>query len=74
MPSRKQRARQKLQNNSRPQVRGGRSSNFGYRLTGGYSAADEKRNVWDVAGYPQTVDFDMHWNLQARRHLLQRAR
>lgn len=43
-----------------------RSSNIGFRLTGGYHLADQKRNVWGVAGYPDKVQFDMHWNMAAR--------
>ena len=54
-----------LFNNSRS-GRGGsaRSSNVGYRLTGAYHNADQKRDVW--AGYPSQVDFDMHWNMVSR--------
>ena len=72
MPSKKQRAhnklKQKQQLTANANTRGGgnRSSNFGYRLTGGYHAADLKRDVWTVAGYPAHVDFSMHWNMQAR--------
>lgn len=65
MPSKKQKAHRKLQANAR-QGFGGRSENFGYRLTGGYHFADQKRDVWEVAGYPDIVDFDKHWNMQAR--------
>lgn len=65
MPSKKQKANRKLQANSR-QGGGGRSENFGYRLTGGYHFADQKRDVWEVAGYPAKVNFDMHWAMQAR--------
>jgi hypothetical protein len=64
MPSKKQKARRKLQANARSGAN--RSSNFGYRLSGGYHAADLKRDVWIVAGYPKIVNFDMHWNMQAR--------
>ena len=69
MPSKKQKAHNRLKqkqlsaNSSRS---GGRSENFGYRLTGGYHGADLKRDVWTVAGYPIKVNFDMHWNMQAR--------
>lgn len=53
--------------NSRSEYSGGRRSNdFGFRLSGGYHFADQKRDVWGVAGYPDKVNFDMHWNMQAR--------
>mgnify|MGYP003108889998 CR=1 FL=1 len=70
MPSKKQKAAKKLQTNSYKGSRGngitGRGPNFGYGQTGSYHYADQKRDVWTVAGYPQYVDFDMHWNMQAR--------
>lgn len=43
------------------------SSNLGYFLTGGYHGADRKRDVWDVAGYPEVLEFDNHWQMW-RRH------
>ena len=43
--------------------RGGRGTEIGYRLTGGYHNADTKRDVYEVAGYPDHVDFNMHWNI-----------
>lgn len=53
--------------NGRSQFSGGnRSNDFGFRLSGGYHFADQKRDVWGVAGYPDKVNFDMHWNMQAR--------
>lgn len=53
--------------NSRSQYSGGqRSNDFGFRLSGGYHFADQKRDVWGVAGYPDKVNFDMHWNMAAR--------
>lgn len=53
--------------NSRSEYSGGRrSNNFGFQFTGGYHFADQKRDVWGVAGYPDKVNFDMHWNMQAR--------
>ena len=63
MPSKKKKAHRKIQANAR---QGGRAANFGERLGGSYHFADEKRNVWEVAGYPSIVNFDMHWNMQAR--------
>lgn len=72
MASKKRRAHNKLKQkqelaaNSSQSRFGGRSENFGYRLTGGYHGADLKRDVWTVAGYPAHVDFDMHWAMQAR--------
>ena len=68
MPPKKQKAINKLKtkqlavNSSRSSV----SSERGYSLTGSYHNADEKRDVWSVAGYPQIVNFDMHWHMQAR--------
>lgn len=44
----------------------GRGNDIGARLSGGYHFADQKRDVWTVAGYPSKVDFSMHWNMQAR--------
>lgn len=65
MPSKKQLAHRKLQANAR-QGGNGRGQNFGYNQTGGYHFADTKRDVWTVAGYPAKVNFDKHWNMQAR--------
>ncbi len=47
-------------------ARGGRVSNFGYYLSGQYHNADQKRNVWEVAGYPDIVDFSNHWEMANR--------
>jgi hypothetical protein len=65
MPSKKQRANKKLQVNAN-QGGNSRGQNFGAYLGGGYHGADQKRDVWTVAGYPAIVDFDMLWNMQAR--------
>ena len=64
MPSKKQKSNRKIQANSRQSssTRG----NYGYNQTGSYHHADQKRDVWEVAGYPAIVDFDKHWNMQAR--------
>ena len=43
------------------------SSNLGWYLTGGYHGADRKRDVWDVAGYPEELEFSNHWQMW-RRH------
>lgn len=43
-----------------------RSSNIGYYLNPGYHLADQKRNTWGVAGYPDKVYFDMHWTMAGR--------
>lgn len=42
------------------------SSNYGYFLTGRSHNADLKRSVWDVAGYPEIVYFEDHWNMYRR--------
>jgi len=65
MPSKKQKAHRKIQANARQGI-GGRSDSLGYQLTGGYHFADQKRDVWECAGYPAKVNFDMHWAMQAR--------
>ena len=44
------------------------SSNFGYYgYTPTYHAADTKRNIWSAFGYPDTIDFDMHWRMATRQ-------
>jgi len=43
-----------------------RSLSNGYDLTGSDNGADEKRNVWEVAGYPTIVNFHNHWNMFTR--------
>lgn len=48
------------------------SSNLGYFLTGGYHGADRKRDVWSVAGYPEELEFDNHWQMW-RRHGIAKA-
>ena len=59
--------KKQMTNNSRSSYSGGqRSNDFGFRLSGGYHFADQKRDVWGVAGYPDKVNFDMHWNMAAR--------
>ena len=63
MPSKK--SKRKLHANAN-KGGNGRGQNFGYDQTGGYHFADTKRDVWEVAGYPKKVNFDMHWNMQAR--------
>lgn len=65
MPSKKQRANKKLQVNAN-QGGNSRGQNFGAYLGGGYHGADQKRDVWTVAGYPAIVTFDALWNMQAR--------
>lgn len=42
------------------------SSNYGYFLTGRSHNANLKRSVWDVAGYPEIVYFEDHWNMSRR--------
>ncbi len=42
------------------------SSNYGYFLTGRSHNANLKRSVWDVAGYPEIVYFEDHWNMHRR--------
>ena len=39
------------------------TNNIGWYLTGGYHNADMKRDVWQVAGYPEHADFHSHWNM-----------
>lgn len=45
------------------------SSNLGFELTGGYHAADAKRNIWQAAGYPDQIEFDNLWNMVERNGL-----
>lgn len=62
----KSRANNSSSRTSRGYGGGPRSTNYGYRLLTGYHGADTKRNVWDAVGYPDQVDFDMMFSLQAR--------
>lgn len=45
-------------NNSRQS----RGNGFGWGLTGGYSFANQNLNTWSEFGYPEQLDFSMHWN------------
>lgn len=63
--NRKQKAHKKIIANAR-QSNGGRGVQLGANLGGGYHFADQKRDVWEVAGYPSKVGFNELWNMQAR--------
>lgn len=39
---------------------------WGGVLQGGYHAGDTFRNTWRVFGYPETITFDMYWNMYLR--------
>lgn len=76
MPSKKQKARNKLKANARRgsslnrgslggSTRFG-NSNIGYELVGGYHGADRKRQIWDQAGYPELVLPEMLWSMSRR--------
>lgn len=49
------------------------SSNLGFELTGGYHAADAKRNIWQAAGYPDQIEFENLWNMVERNGLAHAA-
>lgn len=63
--NRKQKAHKKLQTNAR-QSSNNRGVQLGRNLGGGYHFADQKRDVWEVAGYPSKIGFNEYWNMQAR--------
>lgn len=49
------------------------SSNLGFELTGGYHASDAKRNVWQMAGYPDQIEFENLWNMTERNGIAHAA-